>query len=84
MVVALTEYRSGARSHPTMMGQANAMTDQDIRDIAAYFATANPVVSDGEATGTPPPAAATCVACHGNDGVGILPEYPTLTGQHRD
>ena len=34
--------------------------------------------------GTAPKASHTCVACHGNDGVGILPEYPTLTGQHED
>ena len=25
-----------------------------------------------------------CVACHGIDGIGILPEYPNLTGQHAD
>jgi cytochrome c553 len=27
---------------------------------------------------------AVCVACHGQDGIGILPEYPTLAGQHAD
>lgn len=27
-------------------------------------------------------AAATCIACHGNDGRGIGPEYPNLGGQH--
>ena len=26
----------------------------------------------------------TCVACHGIDGIGILPEYPNLAGQHAD
>lgn len=84
IVAALTEYRSGARQHPTMQGQAISFTDQDMRDIAAYFATQNPVKSDGQPTGTPPAAAQVCAACHGNDGVGILPEYPTLSGQHRD
>lgn len=84
IVASLTEYRNGARPHPTMRGQAMAMTDQEIRDVAAYFATQNPVKSDGNATGTAPAAAQTCVACHGTDGVGILPEYPTLSGQHRD
>ena len=24
------------------------------------------------------------MACHGTDGIGILPEYPNLTGQHAD
>jgi cytochrome c553 len=84
IVAALTEYRNGARPHPTMVSQAGSMTDQDIRDIAAYFATREPVKSDGQPTGTAPAAAQVCTACHGNDGVGILPEYPTLSGQHRD
>ena len=26
----------------------------------------------------------TCVACHGTDGIGITPQYPTLAGQHAD
>ena len=26
----------------------------------------------------------TCVACHGNDGVGLTPDYPNLAGQHED
>lgn len=84
IVAALTEYRSGARPHPTMVSQAMSMSDQDMRDIAAYFATDNPVKSDGRPTSTAPAAAQVCVACHGNEGVGILPEYPTLSGQHRD
>ena len=81
---ALTEYRSGARPHPTMRSQATQMTDQTIRDIAAYFATATPAKSGPAPVGTPPKAAEVCQACHGPDGVGILPEYPTLAGQHAD
>lgn len=84
LAASLLEYRSGARPHPTMASQASSMSDQDIRDIAAYFATQSPVKSDGQPTGTAPAAAQVCVACHGNDGVGLLPEYPTLSGQHRD
>ncbi len=36
--IALQAYRSGERSHPTMRGHAASLTDQDIADIAAYFA----------------------------------------------
>ena len=32
----------------------------------------------------PPAAGMTCVACHGRDGVGVTPDYPTLAGQHPD
>ena len=84
LVAALGEYRAGARRHPTMKGQAASMTAQDVRDVAAYFATPAPVHSGGPPTGTAPAAASVCAACHGADGVGILPEYPTLSGQHRD
>jgi cytochrome c553 len=38
----------------------------------------------GRAVGTAPKAGQTCVACHGNDGIGIMPEYPNLAGQHAD
>jgi cytochrome c553 len=84
LVAALGEYRAGARPHPTMKGQASSLSEQDARDLAAFFSSANPVKSGGKATGTAPAAATTCVACHGADGVGILPEYPTLAGQHAD
>ena len=84
LVAALGEYRAGVRPHPTMKGQASSLTEQDARDLAAYFSTANPVQSAGKGSGTPPAAAQTCVACHGADGVGITPDYPTLAGQHAD
>jgi len=84
LVAALGEYRIGARAHPTMKGQAASLTEQDARDLAAYFSTAKPVASSGKGSGTPPAAAQTCVACHGADGVGLTPDYPTLAGQHAD
>ena len=84
LVAALGEYRAGARRHPTMKGQAASMSAQDIRDVAAYFAAPAPPRSGGPPTGTAPEAVAVCAACHGADGVGVLPEYPTLSGQHRD
>lgn len=36
---SLKGYRSGERSHPTMNAQAAGLSDQDIEDIAAYFAS---------------------------------------------
>ncbi|MBT8144246.1 MAG: cytochrome c [Gammaproteobacteria bacterium] len=38
LVIALKAYRSGERSHPTMQSQAVPMSDQDMEDIAAFFA----------------------------------------------
>ena len=34
---ALKSYRSGARKHSTMHAQASSLSDQDIKDIAAYL-----------------------------------------------
>ncbi len=39
IVSALKAYRSGERSHPTMRAQAGSLSDDDIANIAAYFAS---------------------------------------------
>lgn len=83
LIAALQEYRSGDRAHITMHAQASTLSDQDIADIAAYFA-GKPLVSQGKPAGTPPQAATLCVSCHGQDGVSIAPTYPSLAGQHED
>ena len=84
IVAALEEYETGARWHPTMRGFAAGLTDQDRADLAAYFNAEAPEIVSAEPVGTPPEKAAPCVACHGQNGVGTLDEYPTLTGQHAD
>jgi len=83
LAAALQEYRSGDRAHLTMHAQASTLSDQDIADIAAYFA-GKPLVSQGKPAGTPPQVATLCVSCHGQDGVAIAPTYPSLAGQHED
>jgi cytochrome c553 len=83
LIAALQEYRSGDRAHLTMHSQASTLSDQDIADIAAYFA-GKPLVSQGKPSGTPPQSATLCVSCHGQDGVAIAPAYPSLAGQHED
>lgn len=83
IVTALQAYRAGDRSHLTMHSQASTLSDQDIADIAAFFA-GEPLKSDGKAEGKPPQAAQVCVACHGPEGIGITPMYPNLAGQHAD
>jgi len=35
---ALKDYRQGNRSHPTMVGVAKGVTDQQIAAVAAYYA----------------------------------------------
>jgi cytochrome c553 len=39
LVSALKAYRNGERDHSTMELQANALSDSDIEDVSAYFAS---------------------------------------------
>jgi cytochrome c553 len=83
LIVALKAYSTQERAHPTMHSHATSMSAQDMQDVAAYLA-GQELKPAGKPVGTLPKAAQTCVACHGPDGVGILPEYPNLSGQHED
>ena len=38
LVKALQDYKSGARTHPSMRAIASSLTDADMADIAAYYA----------------------------------------------
>ena len=41
IVKALGEYKSGARSHPSMRAIAATLSDQDMQDLAAYYSGDN-------------------------------------------
>jgi cytochrome c553 len=66
-----------------MHAQAVGLAEGDLADIAAYL-SGQELKPTGRPVGTVPKAGQTCIACHGNDGVGIMPEYPNLAGQHED
>lgn len=86
LVAALKAYKSGERSHGTMHSQASTMSEQDMKDIAAYLSGPNVITeskSDVPATERPK-ATETCLACHGTNGVGITADFPSLGGQHAD
>ena len=38
IVAALNAYKKGERNHPSMVGIAKGLSDQDIADVAAYYA----------------------------------------------
>ena len=38
LVAALNAYKSGERNHPTMKGIAAGLSDQDMADLAVYYA----------------------------------------------
>jgi cytochrome c553 len=39
-IKALKDYKSGARANPVMSGMAATLSDQDMEDLSAYFASA--------------------------------------------
>jgi len=39
IVTALKAYKSGERKHPSMMGIAGSLSEQDMEDLAAYYAS---------------------------------------------
>jgi len=41
LIAALKAYRDKTRSHSTMHANAASLSDEDIADIAAYFASVN-------------------------------------------
>jgi cytochrome c553 len=88
IVAALQEYRSGERPHATMHAQAASLSDQDIEDIAAYLQGAEPVKASAAVSGTVPKQVTACVACHGENGLGVdaplTPKPAVLAGQHVD
>jgi cytochrome c553 len=88
IVAALQEYRSGERPHATMHAQAASLSDQDMEDIGAYLQGATPAKPSSAVNGKAPKQVAACVACHGDNGLGVeaplTPKPAMLAGQHVD
>jgi len=82
---ALRAYRQDTRQHPTMHAQASSLSDEDIENLVAWIGSTervNDEITAESAAGVP--VAAACIACHGAEGEGVIPQPPTLTGQHTD
>jgi cytochrome c553 len=85
---ALKAYKEGKRTHAALKVIAERMSDAEIRNVSAYYAS---LPADGlaQAKGvslTSPyergkARATECVKCHGADGNGTAPGIPSLAGQ---
>lgn len=82
IVAALRAYQTGERAHPTMQAQAADLTEEDMENIAAYFASlGNPQPNNSVSYDK----AAQCTACHGPDGVApVATNAPVIAGQYSD
>jgi cytochrome c553 len=92
----LRNFQSGARTHQIMSAMATTISDAELIDIAAYFASqkkmqgngkgdnaiAKNLFLKGDAKRSIPP----CISCHGENGKGKAPNiatYPVIGGQHK-
>jgi cytochrome c553 len=90
----LTDFKSGKRQNPIMLGMATPLSTQDMHDVGAYFASKTPLpgvadqalVEKGETLfrqGDSTRGIPACMACHSIDGRGNPGAmYPQLTSQH--
>jgi cytochrome c553 len=90
---ALNAYKKGERKHPTMRGVADALTEQDIADVAAYYESSGVVAgaaapgkaADGSSKAMELVTKGGCTSCHGDSfSKPIDPTYPKIAGQHSD
>jgi len=94
IVRQINAFKNGERTNVTMKPFADMLSDQDVLDIAAYYASqkitpkgADPaLVRLGQQIyrgGVPERGVAACIACHGPTGDGNpLAAYPRLSAQH--
>jgi cytochrome c553 len=85
-----------ARENSIMNGMAATLSEQDRRDVAAWYSSqsAKPGVARNKDTlelgqriwraGIPDKALPACSGCHSPTGVGIPIQYPRLAGQHSE
>lgn len=79
----LKAYRDGSRTHAVMQSMAQGLSDQDIEDLAAYYASLTPKSAgggDGVLIEAGEGKYAACMHCHGKKGEG-LGASPRLAGQ---
>ncbi len=96
LVKQLTEFKAGKRANPIMSGMAAALTEDDMKNVAAFYASkqAKPgfaknkeLVTLGEKIyrgGIAAKQVPACAGCHSPTGAGIPAQYPRLGGQHAD
>lgn len=92
----LTEFKSGKRKNPVMTAMAAPLSEEDIRNVAAFYATktAKPGFAKNKDTvelgqkiyrgGIAERNIPACAGCHGPNGSGIPAQYPRIGGQHGD
>jgi cytochrome c553 len=94
IVRQLRAFKEGERTNVTMKPFADMLSEQDMLDVAAYFAAQTPTPKGADPAlvglgqqiyrgGVPDRGVAACIACHGPEGNGNpLAAYPRISAQH--
>lgn len=95
----LAAFKSGERVNAVMAGQSAILSDEDMADLDAYYASLPAKVSSnltdedkilaeaGAAIyrgGYEPRGISACMGCHGPSGHGIPKNYPRVSTQHKE
>lgn len=92
----LAEFKAGKRKNPVMSGMAAPLSEEDMRNVAAFYATktAKPGFAKNKDTvalgekiyrgGIAERNVPACAGCHSPTGAGIPAQYPRIGGQHGD
>ena len=94
LVKQLQEFKSGKRANAIMQGMSAALSEDDMKHIAAFYADkqAKPGFAKNKDTvllgekiyrgGIAERSVPACAGCHSPNGAGIPAQYPRLGGQH--
>lgn len=92
IIKQVKNFKSGSRNDPMMSAMAASVTDEDLPDIAAYFASQMQMKSATRVANQAGEARYLdsgngCITCHGVNGKGLAPnqpQNPVIGGQHKD
>lgn len=87
LLESIREYKEGKRIHAALKDMTEHMTEADVRNVAAYYASLPPVAHAAKELELLSPydkgkaQAAACAGCHGADGNSTTSGTPSLAGQ---
>ena len=80
-IKAMKHYKEGKRLHQNMFEAVKRLSEQDITDLASFYAAQQPVRRDVRSPLKSADWIKRCARCHGIDGNSNDPRYPMLAGQ---
>ena len=87
LVEALMAYKTGKRSNALMKAMVASLSDGDIANVAAYYASLKCDVAQNtsdQAAAARKAGASVCTNCHGTNGISADHTAPNLAGQSKD